>query len=170
MRSAKGFCPPASPQARLSASFDIGAQYPNLGQLQPKNLCGTLNRDFGRFGPMKEADPIKFGIRVRERREALGLSQARLGKLSGYSQTNIGWIEAGNMKRPRVAAEALSEGLQCPVEYLLWATGPKQIGPRIMSAEELGENYEILAPEARAAISAAVAQAVAAEKEKLKTG
>lgn len=120
---------------------------------------------------MKKVDPVEFGKRVRKLREALGLSQTRLGKLSGgYSQTNIGWIEAGKIKRPRVAAEALSEGLQCPVEYLLFGTGPKQIGPRIMSTEELGENYGVLSPEARALISEAVAQAVAAEKEKRKIG
>src|SRR5258705_13988612 len=38
MRSAKGFCPPAKSHARLSASVDMAAHYPNLGQLQPKNL------------------------------------------------------------------------------------------------------------------------------------
>jgi len=47
MRSAKGFCPPAKSHARLSASVDMGAYYPNLCELQPKNLCATTNRNFG---------------------------------------------------------------------------------------------------------------------------
>src|ERR1700676_1155685 len=63
MRSAKGFCPPAKSQARLSASVDIPKDYPFLGELQPKNLCKTANLDFGRLEPMKEADPIAFGNR-----------------------------------------------------------------------------------------------------------
>lgn len=119
---------------------------------------------------MRKADPIEFGDRVRERRVARGLSQARLGKLSGYSQTNIGWIEQGKMKRPRVAAEALSEALQCPTQYLLWGTGPKEMGPLIMSAGEIGENYKGLSPEDQAAITAAMIELVEAAKEKRKTG
>lgn len=170
MRSAKGFCPPANSQARFSASVDMGAQYPNLGQLQPKNLCRTANLNFGRLEPMKEADPIKFGTRVRERRKARGFSQARLGKLSGYSQTNIGWIEAGTMKRPHISAAALSEALRSPVEYLLWGTGPKEIGPPIMNDEELRENYNVLSPEDRAAITAEISERVEAAKKKRKTG
>src|ERR1700676_4002735 len=65
MRSAKGFWPPAKSHARLSASsLDMAASYPNLGKLQPKNLSGTANLNFGRLEPMKEVDPIKFGKRV----------------------------------------------------------------------------------------------------------
>jgi transcriptional regulator with XRE-family HTH domain len=79
---------------------------------------------------MKEADPIKFGGRVRERRVARGLSQARLGKLAGYSQTNIGWIEKGTMKRPHVSAGALSEALMTPVNICSGALDRRKLAPR----------------------------------------
>ena len=119
---------------------------------------------------MKGANPIDFGDRVRERRVAQGLSQSRLGELSGYSQTNIGWIEKGRAKRPHISAEALSQALRSPTEYLLWGTGPKEIGPPIMNDEQLRENYNILSPEDRAAISAAITERVEALKEKRKIG
>ena len=119
---------------------------------------------------MKTVDPIKFGARVRERREAKGLSQKALGKLSGYSQTNIGWIEAGTKKRPQGSVMALSEALRCPVEYLLWGTGPKELGPPIMSDKQIREIYKTFPPEDQAAITADFAQRVEAAKEKRKTG
>ena len=170
MRSAKGFCPPTSAQARLSASVDIGARYPFLGQLQPKSLCRPANRNFGRLEPMKEANPIEFGNRVRERRKARGFSQARLAELSNYSQTNIGWIEKGNAKRPHISAEPLSQALRSPVEYLLWGTGPKEFGPPIMTKEEVQENYSNLPDEDQAAITADIAQRIEASKQKRQTG
>lgn len=171
MRSAKGFCPPAKSQARLSASVDMGiSDYPFLGELQPKNLCKTANLDFGTLEPMKEADPIAFGNRVKERREALGISQARLGDLCGYSQTNIGWVEQGKGKRPHIQAEALGQALRTPTEYLLWGTGPKEIGPPIMTDEEIRDGYNRLSPEDRAVITAAISERLAAHKKKRKTG
>jgi transcriptional regulator with XRE-family HTH domain len=170
MRSAKGFCPPAASQARLSASVDMGPRYPNLGHSQPKNLSPTANLFFGRLGTMKEVNPIEYGTRVRERREARGLSQTRLGKLSGYSQTNIGWIEQGRMKRPRATVEALSEALCSPKEYLLWGKGPKEMGPIILSDAEIQENYNELSPKDRAVISAAILERIEAAKEKQKIG
>jgi transcriptional regulator with XRE-family HTH domain len=119
---------------------------------------------------MKEANPIAFGHRVRERRKALGLSQDRLADLSGYSQTNIGHIELGRMKRPHIQAEAMSQALNTPVEYLLWGTGPKETGPRIMTSEEAAENYSLLSPEDRAAVTADISERLAAIKKKRRTG
>lgn len=119
---------------------------------------------------MKEADPIAFGNRVRERRKALGISQDRLADISGYSQTNIGHIEQGKMKRPHIQAPAMAEALRTTTDYLLWEKGPKEIGPPIMSGEEVRENYDMLSPEDRAAITAAISERVAAGKKKRKTG
>lgn len=119
---------------------------------------------------MKQTNPVEFGNRVRERREARGLSQTRLGKLSGYSQTNIGWIEQGRMKRPHIAAEALSEALQSPVEYLLRGTGPKEVGPPIMSPEQVRDIYAELSPEDAAAVTTTFLELAAAAKKKRKTG
>lgn len=119
---------------------------------------------------MKEVDPIQFGIRVRERREARGWSQGRLGKESRQSQTNIGWIEKGRVKRPDRAVLALADALLTPAEYLLWGTGPKQSGPFIMAPDELAENYNVLPLKDQADISALTAERVEAVKEKPKTG
>jgi transcriptional regulator with XRE-family HTH domain len=148
----------------------MGKQYPKLGQLQPKNLCKTIYPHFGRLEPMNEVDPRKYGSRVRECREALGLSQAKLGKLCGYSQSNIDWIEKGRPKRPQSSVTALSAALHTSPEYLLWGTGPKQVGPVIMSAAELQQNYNALPPEDRAAITALIAERIEAAKEKRKIG
>src|SRR5882672_1425249 len=52
IRSAKRFWPPASSHARLSA-FDMNSTYPNLGQMQLKNLCRTTDRNLGILGGMK---------------------------------------------------------------------------------------------------------------------
>lgn len=170
MRSAKDFWPPATEQARLRASLDIDPPYPFLGHLQPKNLCRTANLDFGRLEPMKEVDPVQYGGRVRARRKALGLSQAKLGKASGYSQTNIGWIEKGTMKRPQASAHQLAQALRTTAEYLLWNEGPAEVGPPIMSGAEVHENYDAFSPEDRAAITALIMERVEAARKKRKTG
>jgi len=169
MRSAKGFCPPAKSQARLSASVDIAqSSYPFLGESQPKNLCRTTNLNFGSFEPMKEANPIAFGNRVRERRNELGLSQDALADRSGYSQSNIGWVEKGQAKRPHIQAQALAEALWTTSDWLLWEKGPKDSGPPILSAEEFAATYNLLSIEARAALSQAAIKYVEATKQKRK--
>lgn len=119
---------------------------------------------------MKRVDPIEFGIRVRDCRKGKGWGQAKLAKLSGQSQTNIGWLEKGRAKNPRRAVQALSEALRVHIDYLLYGTGPKDIGPPIWSVDDLGENYSVLSLEDQAEVTAFVAQRVAAAKEKHKTG
>jgi transcriptional regulator with XRE-family HTH domain len=118
---------------------------------------------------MKEVDPIKFGNRVHDLRKARGLSQEELGELSDYSQTNIYTIEKGKVKRPRRVAAVLSEALRCSAEYLLWGTGPKEVGPHIMSGNELRENYDVLPDESRAAITAIISEHIEAFKKKRKS-
>ena len=78
MRSAKGFCPPASAQARFNASVDMAGPYPKLGKNQPINLSGTANLNFGISSTMgREVDKKAFGSRAKRRRVAIGVSQGR---------------------------------------------------------------------------------------------
>jgi len=131
-------------------------QYPNFGEAQPKNLCRTTNRNFGSQRAMRAVDSKAFGRRVATRREELGLSQQQLGEKAGYSQSNIGWLENGNAKRPQRAAGDLATPLQTTRDWLLWGEGQKQVGPVYLPAPVLIEKYEALPPEQRAAISQAI--------------
>ena len=88
-----------------------------------------------------EIDAKAFGRRVKERRKEFGWSQEQLGDASGYSQTNIGWVEQGKAKDPRKQAMDLAEALQTTQEWLLYETGDKNIGPRLLSDEEIKGLY-----------------------------
>lgn len=158
IRSARGFCPPAAVHARRSASVDVmDPHYPDLGQKQPKTLWGTTYRNFGNFGGMREPiDPKKFGERVKELRTELGMSQAGLGKASGFSQSNIGWIEAGSGKDPKKQALALADALGSSPEWLLHGTGVRQTGIRPLTKEQLSAIYDNLPLSVRMAITETV--------------
>lgn len=162
MRFAKGVCPPASSQARLSASVDasvavIGAQYPNLGKTQPKNLWKNTNLKFGSLQPMK-VDAKAFGRRVRERRNELGWSQTRLEEESGIAQQTLVWIEKGGPKNPKRRAVELAEALRLHLNWLLYETGPREIGPTLLSKDELGAVYDDLSFEGKEAVMATAAK------------
>lgn len=127
MRSAKGFCPPTASQARFNADFDdMRTEYPNLGQLQPKNLCKQTYAKLGTVGSMKGIDPTAFGRRVRERREELGWSQGKLATESDQSQSNVGWIEQGKAKDPEKQVLKLARALYLHVDWLLYGAGPRE--------------------------------------------
>jgi transcriptional regulator with XRE-family HTH domain len=119
---------------------------------------------------MKEANPIEFGNRVRERRRELRYSQERLAGLTGYSQTNIGWIEKGQAKRPHIQAPALAEALNTTTDWLLWENGPKDATPSLLTDEQVKESYNLLSNEDRAAISEAIVKRIEAAKEKRRAG
>lgn len=134
IRSARCFWPPTALQARRSASFDMGAQYPNLGGRQPKNLSGTAYLIFGRQRHMKPVDKHAFGGRLKARREGLGLSQSDLATAVGMKQQSVVNIEQGIVSRPRHLRE-IASALSTSEDWLLWAEGP----------EELDENAEAVA-------------------------
>ena len=57
---------------------------------------------------------------VRERREELGMSQARLSVLSGVHATMICNIEGGDTANPSIAvALSLAHALNCPLSTLI---------------------------------------------------
>lgn len=115
---------------------------------------------------MRAVDSKAFGLRLKERREELGLSQQQLGEKTGYSQSNIGWLESGAAKRPQRAASDLAGALQTTREWLLWKEGPKQTGPSYLSTPILVEKYEALSPELKASISQAIEKIAKTDKIK----
>jgi transcriptional regulator with XRE-family HTH domain len=137
----------------------MGAQYPILGQLQPKNLWKNTYRNFGTNSPMKdEIDPVEFGCRVRERRKEFNWSQKDLGKESGYSQSNIGWVELGTAKDPQKQALRLAKALRLHVDWLLYKIGPRETGPAIPTPEQFKEIYGNLSIEGRQALATLAAK------------
>jgi transcriptional regulator with XRE-family HTH domain len=114
-------------------------------------------------------DPIAFGRRVKEKRRELGLSQETLGKLSGYSQTNVQWAESGKMKRPHIQAQGLAEPLRTTIEWLMYGTGVRDVAAPPRTGTELAEIYDKLPLAAREAINAQVDAALAGLEKKRKT-
>ncbi len=115
---------------------------------------------------MKLADSVAFGLRVKQRRKDLGMSQERLAKLSGQSQSNIGYIEQGKAGKPHRLAPELAPHLRTTTEWLLWEQGPKHIGPIYLPTEVLAEKYEALTPDRKAEISEAVVNTQQNKKRK----
>jgi transcriptional regulator with XRE-family HTH domain len=140
--------------------------------MQPKNLWGTANRDFGSISPMdrQEIDPIEFGKRVRARRIELGLSQAELAKSSRQSQSNIGWIEQGKAKKPAKQVLPLVEALRTSTDWLLYGSGEKETGLRLLADHEVAEIYRDLGFEQRAEVSETFSKLAKSLKKGRKVG
>lgn len=102
----------------------------------------------------KPVDPVKFGQRIRERREDLGMSQSELAAamkgIRGFSQQNIATLEKGKViKDLRRQAMDLAGPLWTTPEWLLHATGPKSTGPVVLTPEQ----YAALPLEVRIAVA-----------------
>ena len=103
---------------------------------------------------MRPIDATSFADRVRARREELGMSQKALGKAIGYSQQQVTWLEKGLMKRPeRAATPVLAKALNTTVDWLLYAEGPKDAGPRFLPTQVLAEKYDRLSANEKAEIT-----------------
>lgn len=61
---------------------------------------------------------MNIGIRVKNKRDALGLTQGQLAEKAGTSQQSIEQLEAGKTKRPRYLPE-LARALGVTIEWLL---------------------------------------------------
>lgn len=128
IRTARGFWPPATSQARFNASGAMDDSYQNLGEKQPKNLSGTGNLIFGKSPVMLEIDKKAFGIRVKQRREKIGLTQGELGKAIGVPQQTVGNWESGVVKRTGHLVE-LAEALATTPQWLTRKEGPEEVIP-----------------------------------------
>lgn len=71
--------------------------------------------------PDKPADPVHraaFGVRVRELRQAKGLSQEALAEASGLHRTYISSLERGHRNVGLDNVHALASALSVPASYL----------------------------------------------------
>jgi transcriptional regulator with XRE-family HTH domain len=118
----------------------------------------------------QEIDPKEFGRRVKERRQELKMSQSALAEKSGQSQSNIGWIEQGNAKKPSKQALDLVEPLRTSVEWLLYGTGERETGLRLMTDQEIVEIYRGLALEERERVSETFSKFLKENKKRRKAG
>lgn len=118
------------------------------------------------MGMAESIDPKLFGARVRELREEMKWSQTRLGKASGFSQSNIGWIEQGKGKDPKKQALALADALGTTPSWLLHGTGERRTGIRLMTKEELVAVYDDLSPAIQKVITETVRASAGAPKKR----
>lgn len=69
-------------------------------------------------------------MRLRARRDDLGLSQQRLAQLSGVSQTAISNYEVGDREMGSAALISLAKALECSTDYLVGLTdNPNTVRP-----------------------------------------
>ena len=60
-----------------------------------------------------------IGIRLREARMALGLTQAELGNLAGFNQTVVQHVEDGVLRNPYVTS-SLASALDLTPAWIHW--------------------------------------------------
>lgn len=78
-----------------------------------------------------------IGIRIRQRRKELSLTQTKIKELTGISSGNLSDIENGNKLPSTNAIISLSEVLNCTTDWILKGKSPEC---EIFSADE--EPYE----------------------------
>lgn len=156
IRLARQFWPPARSMASSSASLGVmESNYPFLGGDQPKTMWRTTDQKLGSLHNMEQPiDLVGFATRLKEKREEVGLSQTALGKLSGYSQTNIGWLESGDCQDPRTQAQDVAKHLRTTADWLLYGTGVRDTVPPPMTPEELAHDYADFPLAAKDAVTA----------------
>jgi XRE family transcriptional regulator, regulator of sulfur utilization len=67
----------------------------------------------------ESAISIKLGNVIRERREALGISQEGLAALSDLNRTYIGQVERGEVSVSVVTLQRIAEGLNIKLSELI---------------------------------------------------
>jgi transcriptional regulator with XRE-family HTH domain len=113
----------------------------------------------------------EIGVRIRTRREDLGMTQEELGQRAELSKSRISEIEKGSSAANGLAYLGIAEALEVPVEWLLTGEGPaaRKAGPPPISpmlsdlAEKEGWSHR-LTVEVAAAMSAVHARRTAGGK------
>lgn len=98
-----------------------------------------MNLDFDNLPGMKSPRNNSLGTRVKARRSEMKLSQAKLGKEIGMTQTAIAEIEGGKVKRPGKLME-IAAALKTTEKWLLH-------GPMDIRSEDVADDMD--GPEAR---------------------
>ncbi len=111
-----------------------------------------------------------IGGRVRQRRQALGMTQTALGAAIGVSFQQLQKYEQGNNRIPGSRMQAIASALRTPVGFFFEGLGDQAAPPAepdpaaaLLSAQEgpaLAEAFLRLSPAGRAAL-VTVAQAMA---------
>lgn len=98
-----------------------------------------------------ELDMHSIGIRIKERRKELNLTQLDIKAKAGISSGNISDIERGNRLPAASTLIQLAQVLECSVDYILTGASPTKeknessvVGE---SARELLDLFYILSPE-----------------------
>ncbi|TXE41401.1 helix-turn-helix domain-containing protein [Serratia marcescens] len=88
---------------------------------------------------------MSIGVRVKHRRDSLGLTQGQLAEKIGTSQQAIEQLEAGKTKRPRYLPE-LAKALEVTIDWLLDGKDTAYRGDNFKYAGEYipGRKYPVL--------------------------
>ncbi|HYH12289.1 MAG TPA: helix-turn-helix transcriptional regulator, partial [Thermomicrobiales bacterium] len=66
---------------------------------------------------MRSAEPLAFGVWLRQQREASGLTQDELARRAGITAREIATLERGRRQRPYPRTlQALADALELPAE------------------------------------------------------
>lgn len=65
-----------------------------------------------------------IGIRIKERRKELHITQAQIKELTGISSGNMSEIENGKILPSSTALMQLSKALNCTTDYILFGNSP----------------------------------------------
>lgn len=156
--SAKGFWPPASSQARRSASVDMRTQYPDLGENQPKNLWNTTYRKFGIVPRMKLVDKKGFGRRLTERLKEFGTNPNEFGQEIGIGQSVMQRLCAGETANTKYI-KYIAEKLYTTDRWLLHEEEPKDVFPQDLREQVMRHVMDASGPELVRMLKIVVAQA-----------
>jgi len=63
---------------------------------------------------------VEIGLRVRARRQAIGMTQDELANRTGYTRTSIVKIEGGEIDMPATKLIAVAKALDISSEYILF--------------------------------------------------
>lgn len=98
-----------------------------------------------------QLDVQTIGLRIKERRKELHLTQLDIKEKVGISSGNISDIEQGKRLPAAPTLVQLSEALECSVDYILTGFSPKSDNSKISdlgeSAQQLLTLFEKLSPD-----------------------
>ncbi len=94
----------------------------------------------------------RVGERVRERREALGMTQRALAAAAGLAHMRLNRLELGKVKRlVEEEVPALAAALEVPIQWLL---GEDEMQPEAAAIVVMRRRARELSPEDRARVAA----------------